>query len=85
MKLNRKQELMRIKREEFGTSSSDENEHSSEEEIGEMKQPKKVESKRSRGKEVKGPSQQEFPAYTVMLELKKLTIETELLLLEKEF
>lgn len=76
---------MRIKREEFGTSSSDENEHSSEEEIGEMKQPKKVESKRSRGKEVKGPSQQEFPAYTVMLELKKLTIETELLLLEKEF
>jgi putative IMPACT (imprinted ancient) family translation regulator len=35
MKLNRKKELVRIKREEFGTSSSEENDRSSdEEEIG---------------------------------------------------
>lgn len=33
MKMNRKQELIRLKKEEFGTSSSEEQDYSSEEEI----------------------------------------------------
>lgn len=48
MKQLRKKELIKAKRDEFGTSSSDENESSNEEEIGEIKL-KKPETKRSRG------------------------------------
>lgn len=74
MKLNRKQELIRLKREEFGTSSSDENNNSSDEEIGEIK-PKKESIKRSRGK-IEGKPVQQATTYPVVLELKKLNVET---------
>jgi hypothetical protein len=83
MKMQRKQELVRLKKEEFGTSSSEDND-SSEESIEEIKGLKKgKESKSSRGKlEVKAESSTEQSTFSVILELKKTTLETELQLYE---
>lgn len=84
MKQLRKKELIKAKRDEFGTSSSDENESSNEEEIGEIKL-KKPETKRSRGIISSKPSKQEQKTFSVVLELKKLNIDTDLIFLDKEF
>lgn len=84
MKVNRKKELIRAKREEFGTSSSDEPESSSDGEITETKPVKKVEAKRSKGSLEPKPHQEQN-LYPVTLELKKLNVDTELIFLEREF
>ena len=83
MKMQRKQELVRRKKEEFGTSSSEDND-SSEESIEEIKGLKKgKESKSSRGKlDVKAENSTEQSTFSVILELKKTTLETELQLYE---
>lgn len=86
MKLNRKKELLQLKREEFGTSSSDEQATSSDEE--EINEPKHRlgELKRSRGKpETKTSQHLDHTVHAVVVELKKLTIDTDLTFFEKDF
>lgn len=89
MKAERKKELNRLKKEEFGSSSSEDNAASSEEDLEEIKRVKKVESKASKGKDqLKGEGTEataERNSYSVILELKKTFIENELLFSEKDF